>query len=263
MTTYQHHFIDIITGSLLAYLSFIIFPYRKKDFIYRNFHVANIYFLSGWIVILIAILVDQFFGKVGLVLLWPSFMILLIGYHYQKNSIFFLKSKAGNIPWFKKIFYLPYLLLYQLFWTFLKKNRTPVEIIPRLYISSRPDRESLKDFRVDKTTIVYDLSAEMEELTIIKDTVNYYSVPFLDIGTFDIQETQKLVSEITQHYQQLPPDGKILIHCTMGFTRSSVIGILVIKNILSLPLTEAITMMKTHNKHAVIHTYLKDFLKKF
>ncbi|PRB02020.1 hypothetical protein CQ046_13735 [Chryseobacterium sp. MYb7] len=263
LTTYQHHFIDVITGSILAHLSFIIFPYRKTDFQYRNFQVANLYFLSGWILILAAILAGQFFGKAGLVLLWPSFMILLIGYHYQKNNIFVLKNKKGNIPWFKKIFYFPYLILYQIFWTFLRKNRTPVEIIPGLYISSRPDHESLKDFQIDKTTIVYDLSAEMEELTIIKDKANYHAAPFLDIGMLDIKETQKLVSEITEHYQQLPPDGKILIHCTMGFTRSSVIGILVIKNILSLPLTEAITMMKIHNKHAVIHTYLEDFLKKF
>ncbi|RTZ49882.1 hypothetical protein EJ377_06860 [Chryseobacterium arthrosphaerae] len=49
----------------------------------------------------------------------------------------------------------------------------------------------------------------------------------------------------------------------MGFTRSSVIGILVIKNILSLPLEEAINTMKTINKDMVIHSYLRDFLKKF
>ncbi|CAI8723414.1 phosphatase PAP2 family protein [Chryseobacterium sp. IT-36CA2] len=263
LTTYQHHFIDIVTGSILAHLSFIIFPYQKNDFLYRNFHVANLYFLSGWIIILAATLVDRFYGNIGLVLLWSAVMILLIGYHYQKNNIFFLKNKTGDIPWLKKIFYFPYLFMYHIFWKFLRKNRMPVEVIPGLYISSRPDHESLKGFQIDKTTIVYDLSAEMEEPTIIKDKVNYYSFPFLDIGTLDIQETQKLISVITEHYQQLPPDGKILMHCTMGFTRSSVIGILVIKNILSLPLTEAITMMKTHNKHAMIHTYLEDFLKKF
>ncbi|BFO64874.1 hypothetical protein KCF3NO3_08570 [Chryseobacterium sp. KCF3-3] len=209
-----------------------------------------------------AILINQFLGKAGLIMLWPGFMILLIGYHYQKNDISFLKNKAGNIPWFKKIFYFPYLLLYRIFWQFFRKNKTPVEVVPRLYISSRPDHKSLKDFKPDKTTLVYDVSAEMEELSLIKDKTTYHSFPFLDIGTFDTKETKKLVSEITVHYRHLPSDGKILIHCTMGFTRSSVIGILVIKNILSLPLTEAITIMKTHNKHAVIPTYLEDFLKK-
>ncbi|MBP1167187.1 hypothetical protein JOE44_004071 [Chryseobacterium sp. PvR013] len=263
LTTYQHHFIDVITGSILAHFSFIIFPYQKNNFLYRNFHIANLYFLSGWCIILIVFLANQFIGETGLLFLWPGLMIILIGYHYQKNNIFFLKNRAGHIPWIKKIFYIPYLLIYRIFWRFFRKNRTPLEIIPQLYISSRPDRESIQDFGINKATLVYDLSAEIEELSIIKDTAVYHSFPLLDIGTFDSSETQKLVTEITEYYQKLPPDGKILIHCTMGFARSSVIGILVIKNILSLPLTEAITMMKTHNKHAVIPTYLEDFLKKF
>lgn len=84
----------------------------------------------------------------------------------------------------------------------------------------------------------------------------------MDIGSFDIEDTQKLVTEISEQYKHLPKDGKILIHCTMGFTRSSVIGILVIKNILSLPLEEAITTMKISNKNMIIHSYLQDFLKK-
>lgn len=263
LTTYQHHLIDIITGSILAHLSFILFPYRKNDFLFRNFHVANMYFLSAWIFILLALLTDNFFGHTGLALLWLALMNMLIGYQYQKNNIFFLKNKTGDIPWMKKIFYFPYLLTYRIFWKFFRKNKTPVEILPNLYISSRPDYKAVKNFELTPTTFVYDVSAEMEELPVIKNTANYRSVPFLDIGTFDIRETQKLVTEITENYKQLPPDGKILIHCTMGFTRSSVIGILVIKNTLSLPLAEAITIMKTHNKHAVIHTYLKDFLKKF
>ncbi|MDW9379979.1 hypothetical protein GFU89_07225 [Chryseobacterium sp. JV558] len=263
LTTYQHHCIDILTGSILAHFSFIIFPYRKNDFLYRNFQVANMYFLLGWIIILTALLMNQFSGNIGLFLLWPGTMTILIGYHYQKNNIYFLKDKEGNIPWIKKAFYSPYLLLYQIFWKFFRKNKMPVEILPDLYISSRPDRETLNNFGITQKTLVYDLSAEMEELSTIKDTAVYHSVPFLDIGTLDIDETQKLVTEITENYAQRSPDGKILIHCTMGFTRSSVIGILVMKNILSLPLTEAITLMKTHNKHAVIHTYLEDFLKKF
>ncbi|MDR3025916.1 phosphatase PAP2 family protein [Chryseobacterium sp.] len=263
LTTYQHHCIDIITGSILAHFSFIIFPYRKNDFLYRNFQVANIYFLLGWVIILAALLMNQFSGNIGLFLLWPGIMTILIGYHYQKNNIYFLKDKKGNIPWIKKVFYSPYLLLYQIFWKFFRKNKIPVEILQGLYISSRPDRETLNNFGITQKTFVYDLSAEMEELSTIKDTAVYRSVSFLDIGTLDIHETQKLVSEITEKHKQLPPDENILIHCTMGFTRSSVIGILVMKNILSLPLTEAITLMKTLNKHAVIHTYLEDFLKKF
>ncbi|MGL6128073.1 phosphatase PAP2 family protein [Chryseobacterium artocarpi] len=261
LTTYQHHFIDIITGALLTHISFILFPYQKKDFQYRNFHVANFYFFSGWILILTALLLKSEFA--GLILIWISVMSFAIGYHYQKNDIYFLKDENGNIHWIKKIFYFPYLLMYQIFWRFLRKNKIPFVPVSRIYISSKPNQETLKHFKVDKDTFVYDLSPEIEEISILKDQSAYYFRPILDIGKFDVEKTQFLITEISRTYRHLPKNGKILIHCTMGFTRSSVIGILVIKNILSLPLDEAITIMKASNKNMIIHPYLLDFLKKF
>ncbi|REC62902.1 hypothetical protein DRF65_08780 [Chryseobacterium pennae] len=263
LTTYQHHGIDIITGAILSHISFIIFPYRKKDFQYRNFYVANFYFLSAWMFILAALLLNQFSGQPGLILLWPALMNFCIGYHYQKDNTYFLKDRNGNISWIKKIFYFPYLLMYRIFWRLLRKNKTPVEPVSRIYISSKPDQETLKYFKADKNTFVYDLSPEIEENLLLKEQANYFFRPILDIGTFDLERTQSLITEISRTHRHLPEDGKILIHCTMGFTRSSVIGILVIKNILSLPLEEAITIMKTSNKHIIIHSYLQDFLKKF
>lgn len=263
LTTYQHHCIDIITGALLAHISFILFPYRKNDFLYRNFQVANFYFLSGWIFILSALLLNQFSGNFGLILLWPALISFSIGYHYQKNNIYFLKDKNGNIHWSKKIFYFPYLLMYRIFWRFLRKNKMPIEPVSRIYISSKPDQKTLTHFKSNKDTFVYDLSPEIEENSLLKEQCTYHFHPILDIGKFDIERTQFLIAEISRTYSHLPENGKILIHCTMGFTRSSVIGILVIKNILSLPLEEAITIMETSNKDMIIHSYLQDFLKKF
>lgn len=262
LTTYQHHVIDVVTGAILAHLCFIIFPYRKNDFEYRNFQVANYYFLLGWIFTLMALFLYQFAENMGFILLWPALMTILIGYYYQKNTIYFLKDKSGNISFFKKTFYSPYLLMYWLFWKFLRKNRKPIEIVPNIYISSKLSPKDLLHFEVDENTWVYDLSVEMEETQQLKENTKYRCVPFLDIGSLDMGEIHKLITEIYHHYHHLPKNGKILIHCTMGFTRSSVIGILVMKNTLSLTLEEAITNMKAMNKNAVIHSYLQDFLKK-
>ncbi|WP_326980956.1 phosphatase PAP2 family protein [Chryseobacterium sp. MYb264] len=270
LTTYQHHLIDVLAGGILAHVSFIIFPYRKNDFLYRNFQVANYYFLFSWLLLTVTLLFHQFVTKFDStflwitlwIKLWITFSLTLIGYQYQKNNIHFLKDKNGNISIFKKITYAPYLLMYQAFWRFLRKNKKPIEIVPNIYISSKPSTEDLLYFNVNKNTFVYDLSAEIEEIKSLKDNTKYQSVPFLDIGSFDIDQTRKLVTEITNNYYNLPKDGKILIHCTMGFKRSSVIGILVMKNILSLSLEEAVTHMKTKNKNAIIHSYVLDFLKK-
>ncbi|MGG5210905.1 phosphatase PAP2 family protein [Chryseobacterium sp. MIQD13] len=262
LTTYQHHFIDILSGIVLAHISFILFPYRKYDFQYRNFHVANFYFLFGWILASVSILLNRFSDHLWLILLWPALMSMIIGYHYQKNHTHFLKDKNGRISLAKKSFYMPYLIIYWLFWKFLRKNRKPLEILPRIYISSRPGSEDLHYFQTNNPVLVYDLSAEIEEIQELRQKTSYHSVPFLDIGTFDMNETKKLITEITENYKKLPADGKIFIHCTMGFARSSVIGILVMKNILSLPVDDAAETMKSINKNAVLHPYLKDFLKK-
>jgi membrane-associated phospholipid phosphatase len=175
LTTYQHHSIDIITGSILAHLSFVIFPYRKNDFLYRNFQVANIYFLSGWILILAALLLNEF---------WEALAVFIVAgsdeSQYRasipKKQHLFLKDQNGNIPWFKKVLYAPYLLIYWVFWKFFRKNKIPVEILPGLYISSRPDAEDLKNFGNIDSLKVYDLSAEMEEISMIKEHLNYHSV---------------------------------------------------------------------------------------
>jgi len=262
LTTYQHHLIDVVTGTILAHISFLVFPYQKNNFLYRNFQVANFYFLIGWIFVLVSLLLYKFSHEYWLILLWPALVMILIGYHYQKNNIHFLKDNNGNIPFYKKLFYFPYSLIYWIFWKFLRKNKKPLEILPNIYISSKLSKEDLKYFGINKNTFVYDLAAEMEESDIIKEKSTYFSVPFLDIGMLDIHQTKKLVLKITENYSQLPKDGKILIHCTMGYTRSSVIGILVMKNILSLPLDQAITNMKVLNKNAIIHSYIYDFLKK-
>ncbi|WP_082891154.1 phosphatase PAP2/dual specificity phosphatase family protein [Chryseobacterium glaciei] len=262
LTTYQHHLIDIISGTILAHISFIIFPYQKNNFLYRNFQVANFYFLLGWIIVSVSLLLYKFSHAYWLIFLWMALVMIIVGYQYQKNNIHFLKDNNGNISFFKKIFYFPYSLIYWIFWKFLRKNKRPLEIVDNIYISSKPDKKDLQDFEINKNIFIYDLSSEIEENSEIKEKSTYYSVPFLDIGMLDIHQTKKLVLKITENYHQLPKDGKILIHCTMGYTRSSVIGILVMKNILSLPLDQAITNMKVLNKNAIIHSYIYDFLKK-
>jgi hypothetical protein len=120
-----------------------------------------------------------------------------------KKQHLFLKDQNGNIPWFKKVLYAPYLLIYWVFWKFFRKNKIPVEILPGLYISSRPDAEDLKNFGNIDSLKVYDLSAEMEEISMIKEQLNYHSVSFLDIGSFETDTTKKLVADITENYKIL------------------------------------------------------------
>ncbi|WP_158978414.1 phosphatase PAP2 family protein [Cellulophaga sp. L1A9] len=261
LTTYQHHLLDVVTGAVLAQISFIVFPAQGTNFQLRNFHLANYYFLGGWTILLLTLVVVEYGHPIGLILFWPALVLFMVGYNYQKNNVHFLKDQLGAIPWYKKVLYSPYLAIYWFFWKFLRKNKKPIMLIPNLYISSRLDHSEYQNFTGNKNTLVYDFSAELEENKAIKQNCQYHAVPLLDIGAFDAMEIKRIVLEITTHYKELPKDGKILIHCTMGLSRSTFIGILVVKNILSLPLDEAIVKIKTTHKNAVIHRYVQDFLK--
>ncbi len=86
LTTYQHHLIDILNGAILAHLSFIIIPYRKNDPEYKNFRIANYYFLSGWLFISAALLLNKYIGAEGLILLLPALVTMTTGYYYQKSK---------------------------------------------------------------------------------------------------------------------------------------------------------------------------------
>lgn len=97
LTTYQHHVIDILTGAILAHVSFIIIPYRKSDLEYRRFRLANYYFLSGWVLIFAALLLHQFIHTKGLILFLPALVAFVIGYFYQINkSISFLNISVSR-----------------------------------------------------------------------------------------------------------------------------------------------------------------------
>lgn len=86
LTTYQHHCIDILTGTILAHLSFILIPYRKDDPEYSNIRLANYYFLAGWILISAALLTYKYIGREGLLLCLPATAAIIIGYIYQKKQ---------------------------------------------------------------------------------------------------------------------------------------------------------------------------------
>ena len=261
LTTYQHHFVDIVTGAILALFSFILFPASKTNWQQRNIQVANWYFLIGWTVVLGSLLLAQHFSSLWLFLLWPALVMFLMGGNYALNRVHFLKDKNGVTPAYKKVLYAPYVLVYRAFWQALPKTALPAEIFPHVYISAKLRKSQIQNFAVGENTFVYDLSAELEEHALIRNSTPYVSVPSLDIGAFNPVETKKLVSKIAAQYSRLPAGGKILIHCTMGLSRSAAIGILVTQKVLSLSLPEATALVTSRNKGTVIHAYLRDFLK--
>lgn len=262
LTTFQHHFVDVISGLIIAQFSLVLFPLYPKNFNYRNSHVANYYYLAAGTVSFLMLFLIYYYSFYALFFIWIFTILSVMGYNYQRDRIYFLKNKEGKISVSRYVFYFPYLFIYWFFWKFFRRNIKPVEIFPKIFISSKPDKKTILDLLNLAEVTVYDLSAELEETIALKNKSEYFFKPFLDIGFYNVEVLRDLVEEIVVKYNQLPHNGKILIHCTMGYSRSAVVGILVMKKILYLPLDKAILKLKKNNKNTVISNDLQNFLKK-
>lgn len=101
LTTFQHHLIDVFTGSILAHFVFLIFPAQTKSFGIRNLHIANWYFLTGWLVLLTSFLLAEFYGFFWIHLSWLAVALFVFGYLYQTNRVGYrrlvdLKIRSSN-----------------------------------------------------------------------------------------------------------------------------------------------------------------------
>ncbi len=94
LTTFQHHIIDLLAGSVLAHLSFVIFPRPEVGF--RNRHVANFIFLSAWLTVSAAFLLAEFYDVSWLNLFWLAGFMFAAGYQLQRNSVYLLKLLPVN-----------------------------------------------------------------------------------------------------------------------------------------------------------------------
>lgn len=104
LTTFQHHLIDVFTGSILAHLAFILIPSRQNNFGIKNQHIANYNYLFGWISLLISFLLAKYFGNVWYNLSWFSALLFVGGYLCQKFSMGYLRRDVIRIKNIRRFF---------------------------------------------------------------------------------------------------------------------------------------------------------------
>lgn len=97
LTTFQHHLIDIFTGSILAHFSFIVFPIQPRGQTFRNLHVANFYFLGAWLTVFFSLLLADYYAMYWLHLCWLALAMFVMGYLYQRNVFDAEKEKLPEV----------------------------------------------------------------------------------------------------------------------------------------------------------------------
>ncbi|WP_104385254.1 phosphatase PAP2 family protein [Sphingobacterium sp. HMA12] len=294
LTVYQHHTIDLLTACLLVQASFILFPNaieqsaqgvaigqsRERNEekaeksgidtqnldscrpVVRNQQLANSYYLIGWIFTLLALLCEGYVLPL-IVFAWVAFVCFAVGYSYLHNNTRFLKDHQGRIPLIKKVFYAPYQFAYWLMWRFFRKKNNPplVELLPRCYVGPRLNASEFVALGLDRNLVVFDLAAELEDVKLLGAMEKYYSFPLLDIAEFDVHDAHVIIDAMVSAYRALGVHENMIIHCTMGYSRSMIFAILMMRELLSLDLNKAIDQLKLANGHMVLHDHAIQLMK--
>lgn len=161
----------------------------------------------------------------SMILFFPSLTFFLIGKAYEEN------------PW--------------------------KEIAPDIFIGSKLNGTQVKEFISDKKIIIIDLSAEAEENMLLKEKGEYYSFPLLDICNFNEEIFLSALNFILGEYKNLGKNEKIYIHCLMGYSRSTALGIAFLKKNYQIETNEAASLIKKIVKYAVIPNYILDIIEKY
>jgi len=294
LTVYQHHTIDLFTACLLVQVSFILFPNAIEQSaqgvaigqsrgrneekaeksgidtqnldncrpVVRNQQLANSYYLIGWIFMLLALLCEGYVLPL-IVFAWVAFVCFAVGYSYLRNNTRFLKDHRGRIPLIKKVFYAPYQFAYLLMWRFFRKKNNPplMELLPRCYVGPRLNASELIGLGLDRNLVVFDLAAELEEVKLLGAMEKYYSFPLLDIAEIDLHHAHVIIDTMVSAYRKMNEHENMVIHCTMGYSRSMIFAILMTQELLSLDLNKAIGRVKSINRHMVLQDHAIQVMK--
>lgn len=94
LTTYQHHLIDVFAGSILAHVTFLIFPSQHDRSYLRYKQTTNFLYLGGWCTVSAAFIIAEYVSVNWLSLLVPAAFLFVLGYLYQLDKVGFLKSET-------------------------------------------------------------------------------------------------------------------------------------------------------------------------
>lgn len=136
-----------------------------------------------------------------------------------------------------------------------------MELLPRCYVGPRLDASELIALGLDRNLVVFDLAAELEEVKLLGAIEKYHSFPLLDIAEINVHDAYVIIDAMVSAYRTLDEHENMIIHFTMGYSRSMIFAVLMIQKLLSLDLNKAIDRVKSVNRHMVLQDHAIQLMK--
>ena len=245
LTTWQHHFIDVVTGFAVGVLISYLLPISSRWHWHstvenRRRKLALRYSLGAVLLTAIAYGI----GDWGWLWLWPAFALLMVALGYWGfGSTIFQKNRDGKMSPSARLLLLPYQMgAWLSFLYFQRKSPEISQITPTLYLGSFPQKTHSID-------AVLDLTAEWPKSRFIKNQT-YIACPRLDLVAPTVNE----LSESVEALNQLVKNGTVLIHCALGLSRSAIVLIAyLLQHGDAKDIEDAVKLVKKVRPNIVIH----------
>ncbi|MBK5142847.1 phosphatase PAP2/dual specificity phosphatase family protein [Budviciaceae bacterium BWR-B9] len=214
LTTWQHHFIDVITGLFVGVIISYALPVASRwrwqpsqDPFARR--LALYYYSAALVLAVLA----YWLGSVFWVLIWPAIALLMVALGYSGlGSAIFQKNSAGSMSPSARLLLAPYQIgAWCSFRYFSAKYDRNNQITEGILLGSYP-RHTVS------VSAVLDMTSEWQRSTRIP-AVAYIACPQLDLLAPSEEELQHSV----QALNELCSHGQVLVHCALGLSRSAIV----------------------------------------
>ena len=212
LTTWQHHFIDVIIGVVIGMFIDWLIPVKKIPKTHIHIPCTQSKKLTKYYAI--AALVCLCFGICSTPwLLWLALSLFIVScsYHFGVNTIY--KSQHGKYSAATYILLFPWRCLMTISrWLYTRKVPAISPINEHIFMGSYPCSSV-------KQKAILDLTFEFPRAQSTYNRV-YTCIPMLDLVCPSMLQLQQAVGELeklrTQH-------NSVLIHCSLGLSRSAIV----------------------------------------
>lgn len=212
LTTWQHHFIDVITGIAIGMFIDWLIPPNKLSHLHtksaQSIKLARYYGLAALLCACLSLWLTSW-------LLWLTLALFIVSFAYRFGVGLVYKSQQGKYTAAAYCLLLPWRYIMSISrWLYTRKIPAVSPIRRHIFLGSYPCSTIYQ-------RAVLDLTFEFSRAYPTRNCV-YSCMPMLDLVCPTMLQLQQAVIELEKLRLQ---NSSVLVHCALGLSRSAVVVI--------------------------------------
>ncbi|WP_154715555.1 phosphatase PAP2/dual specificity phosphatase family protein [Pectobacterium fontis] len=212
LTTWQHHFIDVLSGIVVGVIISYAIPieghWRWRRPSSHALRLAVKYSAGSGLFLLAGLCIPY-----GVILLWPSAALLMVAAGYAGLGVsVFQKNDQGDLSLSARGFLFPYLAGAWLSKAWFSRR------IPRSHIIYAGVALGRFPDKIPDQVAVLDLTAEFHKGN--RKTMRWQAYPLMDLVAPEVQDIRLAVTRLSQLCQS---HDTVLVCCALGLSRSATV----------------------------------------